>query len=153
MKILLISDSHGKKEYIEQLVQCNNYQYIFFAGDGIRDLGVDIYDPKFVYVRGNCDFFAINEPITQTIFVDNLKILITHGDYYNVKYGLEKLQLFAIKNNYNLICFGHTHKKMFLEQDGKIFINAGSLKNGDFAEIKIENGKVSAEFKNIEEII
>ena len=149
MKILLISDSHGKREYIEQLVQNNNYQYIFFAGDGIRDLGVDIYDPKFVYVKGNCDFFSITEPITQTIFVNDLKVLITHGDYFNVKYGLERLQQFAAEKGYGLVCFGHTHNKLFFEQGGIVYVNPGSLKNGNFAEIKIANGKIEVELKNI----
>lgn len=149
MKILLISDSHGHSDYINFLVDKGNYGYIFFAGDGIRDLGVNVYDPKFVYVKGNCDFYAHNEPETQTLFLNEIKILVTHGDSFFVKKGLDNLHYFSKQKEYKLVCYGHTHLQGIYEKDGITYINSGALKNGDYAEIEIVNGKIVCEFKNI----
>ncbi len=149
MQILLISDSHGKKELINFLIEQKNYDHVFFAGDGLRDLGVNIYDPKFVSVKGNCDFFEQDAPITQTLWLNNFKVLITHGDYYKVKYGLEVLHKFAKEKKYNLVCFGHTHSKTNIEIDGIKYINSGSLKNGDYAEIQIDAFGINVVQKNI----
>ena len=150
MKILLVSDSHGRKDYLEYLINKRNYDYVFFAGDGLRDLGVNVYDDRVVYVRGNCDFFAHDEPRTQTIFIDGYKILITHGDYYKVKYGMQGLQSFAFEKGYNLVCFGHTHEKSLLKDKGITYVNPGSLRNSDYAEISIAKDKIDVIFKKIE---
>lgn len=149
MKILLISDSHGKREWVNCLVEQELYDYVFFAGDGLRDLGVNTYDPKFVCVKGNCDFFEQDAPITQTLYLNGVKILVTHGDYFKVKYGLEILQKFAKEKQYNLVCFGHTHSKTDVEIDGIKYINAGSFKNGDYAEIEITDNGINVVQKNL----
>ena len=100
-------------------------------------------------MRGNCDFFAYDEPITQTIFLDNYKVLITHGDYYKVKNGFEGLQAFAEGNGYNLVCFGHTHQKVLKKENNVTYVNAGSLKNGDYAEITLTKDKILVEFRRM----
>lgn len=149
MKILLVSDSHGRKEELNDLINSENWDYVLFAGDGLRDLGCSIYDPKFIYVRGNCDFFAQDEPITQTIFVGSYKILLTHGDYYKVKLGLENLHAFAVSKGYNVVCYGHTHEKFQKEIDGVKYINPGSFKTGNYAEIYIRDNQLTLNMKNI----
>lgn len=148
MKILLISDSHGKQEYVQKLLN-NKYDYVFYAGDGIRDLGINIYDPSVIYVKGNCDLFEQDAPITRTVFINDLKILITHGDYYKVKQGLESVSVFAKNNGYNMVCFGHTHTKWNECINETWFVNAGSLKNGNYAEIILKDKNISVAFKNI----
>ena len=59
-KILLISDSHGYETYINTLLQ-KDYDYIFFMGDGLRDLGSIINLDNVYYVKGNCDYYFLNE--------------------------------------------------------------------------------------------
>lgn len=152
MKILLISDSHGHSDYINKLINSHSYNYVFFAGDGIRDLSVNVYDPTFVYVKGNCDFYSYDDPITQTLFLDGVKILVTHGNDFYVKRGLENLHFFSKQKQYNLVCFGHTHTKGMYEKEGITYINSGALKNGDYAEIEIKDEKINCEFKNVKEL-
>ena len=147
-----MSDSHGCYELVNKLNEQFNYDYIFFCGDGIRDLGVNVYNPKFVYVKGNCDYYSYNEPETQTLFLDGFKIFITHGDSFFVKKGLDNLHYFAKQKQYNLVCFGHTHLNCMCEKDGIVYINSGALKNGDYAEIEIKDGKINCELKNVREL-
>jgi len=68
MKILLISDSHGRKSEVENLICSQNCDYVFFMGDGLRDVE-DIDEKKLyeyykklihgskidIYVSGECD--------------------------------------------------------------------------------------------------
>ena len=75
--------------------------------------------------------------------------MVTHGDSFFVKKGLDNLHYFSKQKQYNLVCFGHTHLQTKVEKDGIIYINAGALKNGDYAEIEIKDKKVNCEFKNI----
>lgn len=152
MKIILVSDSHGNKEGINFLINTLKYDYFFFAGDGLRDLGSSIYDNRTVCVKGNCDFFAYGEPITQTLFVEGVKILLTHGDYYRVKYGMDGLKLFAEGKEYKLVCFGHTHNKTHFQENGITYVNAGAFKSGNYAEIDVKGGNINVEFKNINDI-
>ena len=149
MKIILVSDSHGNRKGIHQLTNNLTYDYFFFAGDGIRDLGSGVYDSKIVYVRGNCDFFAYGEPITRTVFAGDVKVLITHGDYYKVKYGMESLKVFAEEKSYKLVCFGHTHNKTHFQENGITYVNAGDFKSGNYAEIIIDKNKIDVKFKNL----
>ena len=83
MRICVVSDSHGRKKSLEELVGSNNFDYIFFLGDGLSDLrGID--SDKIKKVSGNCDFFSsIAE--TQVFTIRGIKILITHGHKFKVK--------------------------------------------------------------------
>lgn len=149
-KILVISDSHGKKEYIDKLTAGDEYDYVFHLGDGAdRDLGTNEYDPKFLFVKGNCDYFS-DKPITQSLNLDGYKILLTHGDTYKVKFGLETIKSFATSKGYDIVCFGHTHRAMHEVYDGVHYINPGALKNGEYAELVLQKD-VKVEFKNIKD--
>ena len=149
-KILVISDSHGKKDYLNTLANSPIYDYIFYLGDGTdRDLGNNIYNPNFKYVKGNCDDYFSDIPLGESVYLDDLKIFLTHGHEYKVKYGLELLSAFAIKNKCDIVCFGHTHKQLHQNINGTHLINPGALKNGDFAEIEINQGNINVIFKNI----
>jgi len=148
--ILIISDSHGKKDYIDVLVNNSFYDYIFYLGDGAdRDLGINIYDTKFKIVKGNCDNYFSDIALGESVYLNGLKIFLTHGHEYGVKYGIENILAFAIKNNYKIVCFGHTHKQYYQQVNGIHLINSGALKNGDYAELKIIDNNIKVEFKNI----
>lgn len=149
-KILVVSDSHGKKDYFNLLASSPAYDYIFYLGDGAdRDLGSFVYDSRLKIVKGNCDDFFSDLPLGESVYLDNCKVFLCHGHEYKVKYGLEMLSSFAIKNGYNIVCFGHTHKQRHEELGGVHLINPGALKNGDYAEIDINNNAVKVCFKNI----
>ena len=97
-RILILSDSHGKREYLNALVNNQVLDYIFYLGDGTdRDLSNNIYNPSFLFVKGNCDDYFSDYPISQTVHINNHKVLLTHGHEFKVKYGKELLFDFANK--------------------------------------------------------
>ena len=63
MRILVISDSHGRTSKIEQAIEKEKEaKYIFFLGDCVKD----IEDYPFIYpdrtfhiVSGNCDYSSV----------------------------------------------------------------------------------------------
>ncbi|MBO7527900.1 MAG: YfcE family phosphodiesterase [Clostridia bacterium] len=148
--ILVLSDSHGKKDFILNLTNNPKYDYVFYLGDGIdRDLGTLIYDPRLKCVKGNCDNCFSDFPLGETVYLENCKIFLTHGHEYQAKYGNELLLKLAIDNKYNIVCFGHTHKQGHYIFNNIHLINPGALKNGDYAEIIIDENKIDVIFNKI----
>jgi len=147
-KICLISDSHGYKNRVESLVYENDYDYIFFMGDGLRDFeDIDLNNIK--KVSGNCDLFNF-EAITMFVNINKNKIMITHGHEYKAKLSKALMLKTAKENNCNIVCFGHTHKQFCEYIDDILFVNPGALKNGEYALLTInDDGTKSVEFKEL----
>ncbi len=141
-KIIVCSDSHGSKERLEKLIENNNFDFFFFLGDGLQDLGLYQDLPNVLAVKGNCDFFSTEQTeILQTIA--DKRILALHGNSQGVKLGMGALIKYAKIVNADLVLFGHTHNFFAEEIDGIWFFNPASLKNGNAMLIEIEQGKVS----------
>ncbi len=109
MKLIVISDTHGRRDRIaEVLSRHTRYDALLFLGDGLND-----FDDAcgFVGVRGNCDFqTACGEyPYERTLIFDGVKIFITHGHKYSVKSGTEVLAAHAAALGADIALYGHTH--------------------------------------------
>ena len=133
-KMLVISDSHGysgfakkatEKEYpFDILVHCGDVQ------GSIKTIVDDdlAYDVRVV--RGNCDFGSAY-PDDEEFKAGYLKVWVTHGNNYNVKYeeDLKTLKTAAIRRNADIVLFGHTHYAEIVkdEETGIVFINPGSI--------------------------
>ncbi len=142
-KILVMSDSHGAQNNINCLFE-KNYDYIIFLGDGLKDLGVYTNLNNCFYVKGNCDVFAYDIPLSQTIFISGIKMFITHGHEFCVKHGTEILQKHVENEEYGIVCFGHTHIRFLQFTNETLFINPGAIGNGEYAEIEItKDGKIN----------
>ena len=116
-RILILSDSHSAEDRVRRLFseQAAHFDLAVFLGDGLRDLDPDgVMGGIPVYaVKGNCDgFFGdyMNVPTERRLTVGAKNILLTHGHRFDVKYGLEKLALYAAQNGYDVALFGHTHE-------------------------------------------
>jgi len=148
--ILVISDSHGKRELVDSLLsKIDNYDYVIFCGDGIEDIyNMTLAFPdKIVAVVGNTDWGKDDFPDERFINIENVRIMITHGHRYNVKYGIDSLTFAARNNMADCVLFGHTHQAIELNYYGTTLINPGSLKdNGSYCEIIIKNGNIFANF-------
>ena len=115
MKILVFSDSHSCPNRILKAVEAHRGKadLIVFLGDGIRDL--DILNNKYpqipvIKVRGNCDIFASNDVLNESILdFDGIRVLVTHGHNYGVKHGYGAIVNYARKEKVNAVLFGHTH--------------------------------------------
>lgn len=114
MKILVFSDSHGNTANMIEAINRNkmNCDLVVFLGDGLRDMALvksKFPDISFFEVRGNCDFFGSDTPKDAILDLDGIKVLITHGDKYNVKYGLTTILYAGAEKEVDAIFFGHTH--------------------------------------------
>ncbi len=113
MKILVISDTHGGRANIDEVLSRHqNYDMLLFLGDGLRDLGAD--PPRgLVALRGNCDGLlqlgAASAALEQMIDADGFKILMMHGHEHGVKAGIERAAEYAAKRGADVLLYGHTH--------------------------------------------
>ena len=97
------------------------------------------------------------------IKIDGINILMLHSRKNNIK-GMPLIyteNIDGFVNDYknydvDIVLFGHTHEKLYIEHDNRLFINPGSLgcsKNGtvDFAILEISsNALKSCTFKSLE---
>ena len=142
MKICIISDSHGKRDYVNYLVCDNDFDKVFFLGDGLRDIDNE-NEEKVVKVAGNNDYFNFYTPLNETVKIGNKKIFLTHGHNFNVRQGIYQLEKEAKQFNYDIVCFGHTHSVHNEFKDGVYYLNPGSLFNGRFMVLDIDGDKIT----------
>ena len=144
MKCLIFSDSHGNISYMEKAIRRNpDADYIFFLGDGISDaeaLAEFDLNHTWVCVKGNCDFKstflgrAINK--TEEIFIESKKVVLTHGDLYSVKYGLDNIKSLAGCRKADIVLFGHTHRmyEEYVSESTPFYLfNPGSISKEEYS--------------------
>ena len=161
MNILVFSDTHRRKDLIEEILLRKRAvtDLVIHLGDNYRDIA-DIRDKfpdiAFLGVRGNCDLLQSPDyPEESCITLEGHTIFFTHGHMFDVKRSVSLLVHKAKKKNADIALFGHTHKKHRSEVDGVLVINPGSLSEprdlsgGSFLSLSITNGKINA---NIVEI-
>ena len=130
MKLLVLSDSHGRASYIEKAIEKHpDARHIFFLGDNISDIeDYDLIYPErlFYKVAGNCDFASLSK-CSDTALIENTKIIYCHGHTYNVKSGTDYLVATALQNDCKIALYGHTHIPDIAYKNGIYVINPGTL--------------------------
>lgn len=120
MKCLIFSDTHGNDRLIyKALSDHKDAEVVFFLGDGLSDVaGVNFaaFNMTLVAVKGNCDFSAgryFNPPPRRVDEIELMgkRIVITHGDGQNAKYGTFGLEQLCEQMNADILLFGHTHQR------------------------------------------
>lgn len=137
MRILAVSDIHGRNDTLEQVLDRHpDIRTVIFLGDGfdgVQEVAERHPSHTFICVPGNCD----HAPLTPAVTVEMLgskRFFITHGHKYNVKYGLYTLELAARERQADIALFGHTHQPLCDYADGLYLCNPGSLGyRGDYA--------------------
>ena len=134
MKILVFSDSHGQPDFMQEMITRNRRaDAVIFLGDGQRDIELMrsmFPEIAFIAVRGNCDFGS-DLPVREIVNLDGVRILCTHGHYYNVKSTLYNLVCAAREAEADLVLFGHTHQALCDYEDGLHIMNPGSASGYD----------------------
>ena len=141
MKCLCFSDSHGTHLGIARALKMHpDAEVIFFLGDGLSDFEKFIYDRSrmWIAVRGNWDVNGLlgdnYVKKTDSITLMGYRIILTHGDMYGVKYGLDGISRLAVDQNADIVLFGHTHQmleKYVSTDDGGFYLfNPGSIGGG-----------------------
>lgn len=129
MKIGIISDSHHDLNAIDNAIcLAPNVDCWFHAGDSIDDASylADVSKKQVFAVPGNIDWFS-NKPQELLVDIADIKIFLTHGHKYNVKWTTKYLYEQANKFNADLVIYGHSHIGKHEEINGKIIINPGSI--------------------------
>ncbi len=126
MKILIFSDSHGNTENLNKMLAEHEFDYLFFLGDGISDLGTLTQLNNIKYVKGNCDFFS-QAPYEEVIELEGVRFLLVHGHNEGVKSGLGGLLKRAKEVGAHVACFGHTHQFLLETYNNITLLNPGSI--------------------------
>ena len=141
MKVLVVSDVHGRVTPLRWLLKNETADAMFFLGDGLYDLNQAIAangaapDYPIYRVRGNCDIGS-------------------DGHLCGVKSGYERIAEYAADRGADLVLFGHTHYKTL--RHGTPFspalFNPGSLRDThSYGVITITDGQCSFEWKQVPE--
>ncbi len=129
MKILIVSDSHGKNTYLEHVLEkAGPIDLLIHLGDlegSERFLRENVTCPVEM-VSGNNDYFTDIDR-EKEIYIAHYKILLTHGHRYKVHYGTEFIKDWARENKAAIVMFGHTHIPIIDQTSDIIAINPGSI--------------------------
>lgn len=139
-KILVFSDSHGRKGKVKKILESHkDPDAVIFLGDGEADLELlNLSEDTALYqVRGNCDRVS-RAAVTLVEEIAGVRFYITHGYEQGVKYGLGKFAALAKEEGCRAALFGHTHRVHLSEEDGVFLFNPGSAANGDYGMILID---------------
>ncbi len=129
-KIIILSDSHGNRKGIEELLPLiAENDYVIHLGDGAGDMReiAKLYPEKVYLCAGNCDFFSAY-PDEGILEVERLRIFFCHGHKYGVKRDLHDLAIAAKIKNCDIALYGHTHQPLISKIEGVTLINPGSLR-------------------------
>jgi len=129
MKILVVSDTHGRDRELETAVEREEpFDKLIHCGDVEgREIFIEaLADCPCCIVAGNNDFFC-DLPREQEITIGGKKALVTHGHYYGVSIDLSGIADEARSRGCEIAFFGHTHKPVVAQKNGVLVINPGSL--------------------------
>lgn len=156
MKILVVSDIHGEGHKLNKLLnKQGEYSHVLFLGDGWRDAESlqFAYPAQFAGVRGNCDLDCDwNE--RYTFNAGSVRIFMTHGHRYGVKYGLDTLAAAAMAEGASVALYGHTHHADARYVGGVLCVNPGHVcypySTATYAELIIDGDDVRAKIVKLE---
>lgn len=129
MRILVISDSHGKNDDVKQVLeQVGPIDMFIHLGDIERgpDYIRELADCETHMIAGNNDY-DIELPGSDSFMIADKKVFITHGHRFYVGMGMEHLKAYARENGYDIAMFGHTHVPFLEIEEDLTVLNPGSI--------------------------
>ena len=129
MKVLIVSDTHGRDANLEIVVaQEAPFDMLIHCGDveGREFFVQALAECPCCIVSGNNDFFS-DLPREEEIELEGKRIFVTHGHYYGVSMDVSGVIEEAADRGCQAVFFGHTHKPVVLERNGVLAVNPGSL--------------------------
>ncbi len=129
MKILIVSDTHGRDTNLELVVEKEApFDMLIHCGDVEgREFFIEaLAECPCCIVAGNNDFFS-DLPREEEITLGGRKALVTHGHYYGVSMDLYGITEEAASRGCEIVLFGHTHRPTAERCNGVLAVNPGSL--------------------------
>lgn len=129
MKILIVSDTHRSHRNLEKAIaQTGDIDLMIHLGDteGGEDYIEALVDCPSHILRGNNDFFS-DLPGEKEFDIAGRHVFITHGHYYYVALGEERLKEEARSRGADIVMYGHTHRTSYRVEEDLIILNPGSI--------------------------
>ena len=129
MKILIVSDTHRYHKYYDKIFEIEeNIDLLIHLGDlegGEYYIEQTAGCPVHM-VAGNNDMFT-QLPMEKEFMLGNKRVFITHGHYYHVSAGYERIWQEAYRRKADIVMFGHIHRPVQQEKNGILLLNPGSI--------------------------
>ncbi len=129
MKILIVSDSHGRDRYLEQVIEREKpIDMLLHLGDleGSEDYICSIAPCPVEMISGNNDYFT-NIERDKIIKLGKYKVFMTHGHRFGVNFGMETITEAGRQRGADIVMFGHTHKPYLEIYPDITVLNPGSI--------------------------
>ena len=129
MKVLIVSDTHGRDYNLEEVVEKEApFDMLVHCGDveGSEYLISQSADCPTHIVMGNNDFFSAL-PRDKEVRIGKYKAFLTHGHFYSVSVGTSRLLDEAKDRKAQIAVYGHTHRPQLAKRDDVMILNPGSL--------------------------
>ena len=112
MKVLVISDTHGRDENFDRIWnEVQPVDYILHCGD----------------VGSRAEYIRRNLPPSAEFDLGGHHLFMAHGHRQGVNMSYDGILLAARLHGADLVCFGHTHVPELSWHDGILLCNPGSL--------------------------
>jgi putative phosphoesterase len=130
-RVGLISDTHNMlRPQVFDVFK--DVDVILHAGDvGDDDILDELESIAPVYaVRGNTDRFdSPRLPESRDLVISGVKVHVSHGH----EVGAKPITLMAAYGDADVIVYGHTHRELITEVEGKLIVNPGAAGARRFA--------------------
>lgn len=134
MKILIVSDTHRRDGNLQTVIEKTApFDMLIHLGDaeGSEDR-IEMWcreqneNCQIHMILGNNDFFSILDR-EKEIGIGSYRAFLTHGHFYSVSVGTERLVDEGVDRKVDIVMFGHTHKPCLERKNGVVVLNPGSL--------------------------
>lgn len=129
MRILIVSDTHKQHGNLDiALKRAGKIDMLLHMGDveGGEDYIEAAADCPVHIVAGNNDFFS-DLAREEEIDLEDHHIFMTHGHYYYVSVGNERIKEEGKARGADIVMYGHTHRPFIDIGEDITVLNPGSL--------------------------
>lgn len=129
MRILIISDTHGKTSCIRDVLDTvGEIDMLIHLGDicGDEEFIREHCDCELHMIAGNNDW-GTDLPASEEFMIGDKRAYIVHGHRQMVHYGTDVLKEYIDNDGYDFVMYGHTHVRNLEEYKGAYIVNPGSL--------------------------
>lgn len=129
MRILVVSDSHGRRDRLARAAaEQPGAAALLHLGDGAGDTQELNLSARcrLVQVAGNNDYASLL-PYDELLRFDSTCIYMTHGHRYRVKSSPEEAIAKARQAGAHILLYGHTHQAGYWYRDGLHIMNPGTV--------------------------
>lgn len=154
MKVLIISDTHGRIDNVEMILKHTiplGVGTILHCGDYVSDarkIQKFYPDIQVYYVYGNCDV-GFGGASSEVVTIEDVSFFLTHGHRYGVKWGdYDDLLIDAIAHEAQVAVCGHSHCAYIEQREDVLLLNPGSItqprdtRYPSYAIIEVKDGEI-----------